>query len=73
MKERCNAADVHRVLLLSERGFVPVQRRSDDGLLTAHRSGRERRVLQVQRVLFGPQVEELRKRKIETRNDNVFT
>lgn len=38
-----------------------MQRRGDDGLLAAHRSGRERRVLQIQRVLFGPQVEKLGK------------
>lgn len=61
---KCNyvkKTDIHGVLLLSERGFVSVQRRSDDGLLAAHRSRRERRVLQVKRVLFGPQVEKLGK------------
>lgn len=66
--------DLHRVLLLSERGFVSVQRRGDDGLLAAHGSGRERRVLQIKRVLFGPQVEKLGGGGIiYTQNENLFT
>lgn len=50
---------VQRVFLLRERGFVPVQRGRDHRLLAAHRRGGQRRILQVQRVLLGPHVEEL--------------
>lgn len=56
MKER---GAVQRVFLLRERGFVPVQRGRDHRLLAAHRRGGQRRILQVQRVLLGPHVEEL--------------
>lgn len=50
---------LQRVFLLGEGGLVTLQWRRDDGLLAAHWRGRERRVLQVVRVLLGPHIEKL--------------
>lgn len=64
--------DVHGVLLLSERGFVSVQRRGHDGLLAAHGSGRERRVLQIKCVLLGPQIKKLGQ-DLHTKKERIYS
>lgn len=54
---------LHGVFFLSERGLVPLQRRRDDSLLTAHRCWREGWILQVVTVLLRPHVEELKEHR----------